>query len=445
MLPSLTDDPSFVQMFLDEARIAARIEHPNVAATLDLGEERGLLFLVMEWVDGEPLSVLMREAALQHVEIPLPVVLRVMVDACAGLHAAHELRDGDRPMDLVHRDVSPQNILITASGVVKIVDFGVAKVAHRTSAPTSPGSMKGKVSYMAPEQALGQPIDRRADLFSLGVVLFQLVTGKHPFRGDNELATLHNLLSTQPPRASQSMQQPIPRGLDDLIVSTLSTARESRPATARELAERLERSIYPRRLASTEEVAALVSTIVGDRLAERRALIRRALEAQDAQATAKPITSRSEELDVVTVPDARPTGMTSELDTDSVPPIKSDGRHPRWWVVGGAAALVGAFALGRRGAIHTPLDNGEIEHVGTTSRGTPAKSTTEVTTTERAEQGSSRLANDPAVVSTPAPSPLASASAVASSAPALGKPKTKPAKPGRVQTRGPQDTSGKLR
>ena len=189
MLTELLDDPDAETMFLDEARLVARIRHPNVAEVLDLGEERGVLFLVMEWVDGEPLTVIAREARALG-GVPLNIALKIAKQACAGLHAAHDLRDDQGTLvGLVHRDVSPQNVLVGHDGQVKVIDFGVAKAASN-QLRTSVGQMKGKVAYMAPEQALGEPVDRRTDVFALGVVLYQLITGKHPFRGDNEFATL---------------------------------------------------------------------------------------------------------------------------------------------------------------------------------------------------------------------------------------------------------------
>ena len=155
MLPSVSDDPLFEQMFLDEATLASSIRHPNVAEILDLGEENGVLFLVMEWVDGEPLSVLMK-AAYKRGGVPIPVGIRIAMEVCEGLHAAHELRDESGSLlDVVHRDVSPQNILVTFDGVVKIVDFGVAKAAGRAGTQTTAGQIKGKAAYMSPEQARG--------------------------------------------------------------------------------------------------------------------------------------------------------------------------------------------------------------------------------------------------------------------------------------------------
>src|SRR5580693_8564080 len=154
MLPTLSEDAQFEQMFLDEAALAARIHHPNVAEILDLGEQDDILYIVMEWVEGEALSVLQKMARNNGAQVPLGVIMRICLQACAALHAAHELRDeNDRELQLVHRDVSPQNILCTYDGIVKLVDFGVAKAIGRAGGETVAGQLKGKVPFMSPEQA----------------------------------------------------------------------------------------------------------------------------------------------------------------------------------------------------------------------------------------------------------------------------------------------------
>src|SRR5215831_17791365 len=191
MLPTLSDDAQFEQMFLDEAALAAKIHHPNVAEILDLGEQDEILYIVMEWVEGEALSVLYKVAKQNEARVPMRLSLRIVQQACAALHAAHELRDeDDRPLRIVHRDVSPQNILCTYDGIVKLVDFGVAKAVGRAGGETSAGQLKGKVPYMSPEQARGGQVDRRTDVFAMGIVLYKLTTGLHPFLGENDLLTM---------------------------------------------------------------------------------------------------------------------------------------------------------------------------------------------------------------------------------------------------------------
>jgi eukaryotic-like serine/threonine-protein kinase len=190
MLPDVSDDPDFQSMFLDEARVAARIRHPNVVEILDLGEESDVLYLVMEWVDGETVSTL-QKAAKPLGGIPQRIALRIASQICAGLHNAHELRDDNGALvDLVHRDISPANVLISTAGYVKIVDFGVAKSKGRLHITRAGGVIKGKTPYLSPEQLGGLPIDRRSDIFSLGALLYVLTTGLHPFRAETEMTTV---------------------------------------------------------------------------------------------------------------------------------------------------------------------------------------------------------------------------------------------------------------
>src|SRR2546430_11137552 len=182
ILPNFAADPRFRQMFLDEARIASRIEHANVARILDLGEQHDLLYLVMEWVDGDALSKLSRTVEKNNQQVPLGILLRIVKDACAGLHAAHELCDPrGQVLGVVHRDVSPHNILVNSNGAAKVIDFAVAKARDRHAEETSTGILKGKIHYMAPEQAMGKPVDRRADVWAIGAILYRMLAGKAPF------------------------------------------------------------------------------------------------------------------------------------------------------------------------------------------------------------------------------------------------------------------------
>jgi len=196
ILPEHALDARFRNMFLDEARIASGIEHPHVAKILDLGEWRECLYLVMEYVDGDSLSRLRRSIEKRGHKLPLPIALRVLADVCAGLHAAHELRGEDGALlGVVHRDVSPQNVLIPTNGVSKLIDFGVAKARHRLGEETSAGFAKGKSRYMSPEQALAKPVDRRADLFAVGAMAYEMFAGAAPYDGPNDMARLHALIT----------------------------------------------------------------------------------------------------------------------------------------------------------------------------------------------------------------------------------------------------------
>ena len=177
ILPHLAEEPEFERMFLDEARIASGVHHPNVCEIYELGEEQRTLYLAMEWVSGDSLARVLRASGKTEAIDPR-VIARVIADACAGLHAAHELTDEDgRALGVVHRDLSPHNILLTADGTAKVADFGVAKALGQLHEATSAGQLKGKIAYMAPEQVTGAGIDRRSDVFSLGCVLYEATTG----------------------------------------------------------------------------------------------------------------------------------------------------------------------------------------------------------------------------------------------------------------------------
>lgn len=276
MLPGLSEDPNAERMFLDEARIASRIRHPNVVEIQDLGEQDGLLYLVMEWVDGAPLATIIREAARTN-GIPLHISVKIVLDACAGLHAAHELKDENGQMlQVVHRDVSPQNILVDESGVVKIVDFGVAKALGRMSAETADGQIRGKLYFLAPEQVLQKPVDRRTDLFALGTILYQLTTGHHPFRSDNAGATMNNILRRRLPKPTKLVEQGYPQALEDIVMRALDREPEFRFQTAADMLKALDAVFVGASRATTEDVHAFVKPLIGPAGREFRAALKQA-------------------------------------------------------------------------------------------------------------------------------------------------------------------------
>lgn len=285
MLPTISDDPLFEQMFLDEATIASSIRHPNVVQIQDLGEQNDILYLVMEWVDGEPLSA-MRRAAAKQGGIPRNIAVKIVADACAGLHAAHELKDENGALvGLVHRDISPQNILITYDGLVKIVDFGVAKAAGRSAADTNAGQIKGKPPYMSPEQALGEDIDRRTDLFALGIILYQLTTGKHPFRGESDVITLQNIVSERPVVPPRAFDKDYPKPLETVVMKAISRDPNERYQTAAEFEAALDR-VFPPNMPRVrlEDVGKFVTSLLGERGEERREALREAIRQADDRA-----------------------------------------------------------------------------------------------------------------------------------------------------------------
>jgi serine/threonine protein kinase len=278
ILPEYAHDLRFQQMFLDEARIASNIDHPNVAHIIDLGEENDTLYLVMEWIDGDSLSKLNRAAHKKGKRLPVGVILRILADVSGGLHAAHQLRGRDGTgLGVVHRDVSPQNILITSKGTAKLIDFGVAKARDRVAGDTSAGQLKGKIHYMAPEQALGRSVDRRADVWSVGAVAYHLLSGVPPFDGANELATLHMLTSGKSP---PPLPDYVPIAVADPIFRALVDSPTERISSALDLQRALEQAMIDAGVqTSIADVADLISEHLGDRIEARRKAIEQALVA----------------------------------------------------------------------------------------------------------------------------------------------------------------------
>ncbi len=278
MLPKLSEDEQFEQMFLDEASLASQIRHPNVVEILDLGEQLGVLYLVMEWIEGIPLNQLMKVAKKEG-GVPTPVATRIALQASAGLHAAHELTDERGALvGLVHRDVSPQNLLVTYDGVTKVVDFGVAKATALGGGATVAGQIKGKVGYMAPEQVKGEGLDRRVDVFAMGIVLYALTTGKHPFRRESEAATMYNICSPTPVMAPSKVVPDYPPELEPIVLKALAKDRNERFATCDELLRALDGLPAHLRASSDADVAHFVRSLFGERREESRRQLESAIE-----------------------------------------------------------------------------------------------------------------------------------------------------------------------
>jgi serine/threonine protein kinase len=236
VLPHLADDARFVAMFRDEARLAARIEHQNVCRVLDSGSVGDTYFIAMEYLHGMPLSRVLVRAARSGVPLDLRLIAGIMVQCCAGLHHAHQLLDGDgRALDVVHRDVSPPNIFVTAAGVVKILDFGVAK-AHGASEKTRTGTVKGKNAYMSPEQVLGQPMDRRSDIFSLGIVLWEALSAQRLFMREVDFETFRAITEGDVPEV-RLLRADTPSELAEVVHQALSLRPDQRFASAAALGD----------------------------------------------------------------------------------------------------------------------------------------------------------------------------------------------------------------
>jgi len=307
ILPKFADDERFQRMFLDEAHVSSRIEHPNVAQILDVGEQEDITYLVMEYVDGDALSTLHRAAQSRGASIPHGMLLRLMVEVCGGLHAAHELRMADgQHAGVVHRDVSPHNILVNTKGAAKLIDFGLAKARDRIADETSAGTVKGKLRYMAPEQVLGPTIDRRADVWAVGATLYHLLSGEPPYEAETDVEVVRALMSRRPPR-------PLGRGVhpavEAVVMRSLAWRPEERFANAHDFQRALEQAIRTSGLeASAAHVASFLAQHMGDRSRQRQDAIalamREAAERDEAAGGARV----SGSLPLVTAPPRPHTG-----------------------------------------------------------------------------------------------------------------------------------------
>jgi eukaryotic-like serine/threonine-protein kinase len=267
--PPLARDPEFVAMFLDEARLAARIRHPNVVSTLDVVATEGELFVVMEYVPGESLARLLRAVRAANGIVPVPIAATIMVGVLHGLHAAHEAHDErGQPLRIVHRDVSPHNILVGTDGDAHLIDFGIAKARGRMQV-TRQGQIKGKLSYMPAEQLMGQGLDHRADIFAASIVLWESLTGQRLYQGTDDGDVYAKVLmgKVDPPSL---YAKGLSAAIDAIVLRGLARDRAQRYATAREMALALEAAIP---LAPPSQVGGWVESLVGDALADRTAQI----------------------------------------------------------------------------------------------------------------------------------------------------------------------------
>jgi serine/threonine-protein kinase len=262
-------DPEFVAMFLDEARLAARIQHPNVVATVDVVALEDELFLVMDYVRGESFSRLLRASRKRNIDVHVGVIGGVAAGMLHGLHAAHEAKDEQgRPLSVVHRDVSPQNVLVGVDGVPRVLDFGVAKAAARVQV-TRDGQMKGKLAYMAPEQLQAKGVDRRTDIFAAGIVLWEALTGRRLFDAEEASEVLRMILNEDIPPPSAVIPS-IPRKVDAAVMRALIRDPALRYQSAREFAIALEDAMP---LASSREIGEWVERVAGETLAQREAAL----------------------------------------------------------------------------------------------------------------------------------------------------------------------------
>jgi serine/threonine protein kinase len=266
ILPELATRPEYVRMFLDEARIAASLEHSNIVHVFDVGAEEGQYFFAMEFLHGEDVSTFMQALSVAGRTLPLEAALTIVTGVLAGLHFAHEHtgRDGT-PLRIVHRDVSPQNVLVTFDGGVKLLDFGIAQASRRLSA-TRHGLLKGKVQYMSPEQCRGETVDRRSDVFAAAIMLWELTTSRRLFTGSAEFAIMKRVVETDAPPPS-SVVAGYPRALERIVMRGLRRSRGERYQTAQEMQLDLEEFARAERLpTSAITLARLMRDLFGDQL-----------------------------------------------------------------------------------------------------------------------------------------------------------------------------------
>jgi serine/threonine protein kinase len=286
MLPELADNPEFVTMFMNEAKLAARLHHPNIAQVQELGFESDNVFIAMEYIDGVDLSQLLTELTTRGERVPLATACFMVREICDALAYAHAIIDTEgRPINIVHRDISPSNIMLGRDGSVKLLDFGIAKLLEDKGAEESTrvGTLKGKYSYMAPEQALGRPIDHRVDIFATGVVLHELLTGKRLFKAASDFETLRNVAAAHVSAPSASNPEVTPE-LDTIVLRALAREADERYQTAQEMGEALDELGNAFRM-TRPRFAALLRRYYPNRLAPPARSGERTLPASTSSAT----------------------------------------------------------------------------------------------------------------------------------------------------------------
>lgn len=361
---NLADDPEFVTMLVDEARIAARLNHPHVVQTNEVGSIGNHYFIAMEYLDGQPLHRVQHRSA-QRVKnggvAPLSPGHQylMLMDVLAGLHHAHELLDYDgSPLEIVHRDMTPQNIFITYEGQVKVVDFGIAKAAGRSS-ETRQGVVKGKVRYMAPEQALGLPITRRADVFAVGIMLWEAATGTRMWKDRDELQVVRALVSGDLPPSPRDFDPTVPLEIDTIVRKALALRVEDRYATAADFRTDLEQylAVSGQLLDLRRQIAPMLNELFKDKRAELRSIIETQLasveDAPSNELALLPQDSGTSSLMSFRPPTMPSDGAPSSLNTnglaaakDVVPAVPAPRRRPVGVIIGAVAVAAVVAGVG---------------------------------------------------------------------------------------------------
>ncbi len=387
ILPAVSQDTAFIEMLLHEARVAATLSHPNVCQTFDVGQVDGSYFIAMEHVHGEDLRSIVRQMKKRDLpEFPAEHAIAIVLGMCAGLAYAHEHHDmNGNPLHIVHRDISPQNVVVTFAGDVKIVDFGIAKSDKKHSENTKSGKLKGKVPYMSPEQARGELVDARTDIFATGVMLFELTTGKRLFKGASEYETLKLICEEEYPLPSQ-VRPDYPKDLESIVMRALAKNKDERYPTARAMQRDLEEFVRRHRVpVSNLALHSFMQDLFHDKLAAQKEALSQGKQLADIIDLQQPM---------YTGEYARP-GSTSELDalasgprsvTPSMPAAAhtvTDGvalrKRTPWLAIGGIGAALLAVGVGVFAGLYARETKELDTKLGAVANAAAAKGTLKIT------------------------------------------------------------------
>lgn len=347
--PEFAQEESFRSMFRDEARALSFVSHPNVVQVIEFGAEQDELFLAMEYVEGESATALLRAVRKVGRAVPLAVAVHIVAQAAAGLHAAHEQKnDAGEHLKLVHRDVSPQNILVTYAGVAKLIDFGVAKTEHQDTL-TQTGELKGKYGYMAPEQYLEKPLDRRVDIFALGVVLFELVSARRLFKRDSAHAAMRAICDEPLPEPSLPGGATVPPWLTKVLKRALARDPDERYASAQEFRRDLRLGL--RDLDPESRVEEKLAKLMVEYFSARRATKRQQMNAVRSGTLNSLESSAEYPLPTPSGTSLFPTGEQSAMGTpaSAAPRRKSGSSRIGWLGALLSLLVVGAIGLAAYG------------------------------------------------------------------------------------------------
>jgi serine/threonine-protein kinase len=321
LLPELASEPYALSMFLDEARLAAQLNHPNVVQTYEVGTEGDRHVMVMEYLEGQSLSAILRCGERAGAPLPAPLFLRILISTLEGLHYAHELRSYDgTPLEFVHRDVSPQNIFVTYAGQVKVLDFGIAKAAS-SSTQTATGIVKGKIAYMAPEQTIADNVDRRADIYSVGCILWTVAAGRKLWKNTPDVQIMRRVINGEVP-TPRSVNLGCDDELDRIVMKALALEPDERYQTALEFQQDLEAYSERRQQPQSKQkdVARYVSTLFADTRAELKALIERRLALASEETSSRSYSGDSPALSPTTLSEPRQSPWVPTTGTMMSPP-----------------------------------------------------------------------------------------------------------------------------